>query len=444
MKFKAVLPKVSSLFIDATIFAYISIPLNFLLLYGILTKFLGHSSGNCFLPTYYLANLSLAAIFWAVSFFAFLLPLPTVSFLIWNLYRYCFLRDAQTQHLILIVGYVLAVVTAILFRIAWRKFLHFSPGSSLCNLPHSSKKSPKATSSGLIARNIVPALVASELVEISQALLPWRIKSSNEPNSNENVAPVDNETDCKNRKIAPIFAILLSMVVGLGLSSQWKLPLLAKARELEHKLPLPTGPADVPICGASMCWLFAGDGVKAIQLAESQIKEELKTTVPTTKTRINKLMEVIDLADRSGYCDSNHWQQISQPLFKVLSEWFATTDFADEEERVDMRLLAKYLRDGDERHGFYSQADRVDSLRLAAYLKTFGQNSTRYIDSLHDSALFHLRIKYYAQASKQFTSVIDLCETNMSRFEDWQKASFIQTALDSRQKLVSLNQNSAH
>lgn len=441
MNSRAIMSKLSVLFINATLFAYSNTAICFFILYGVLIRFLGHSNGNCFAPSHASINLSLAAIIWASSFCAFLLPLPSAFFLTWNVYRYWFLGDAQTQFLVLMVGYVLSVVISLIGRIFLRTAFRFSPGTWILKDGYRSENVPPKELTRHYPRSFLKLIITSELVEILQ--LAQEKLGGNQHLLKEE----DSQSRHPNNILANTSAILilLSTALSLGLSSLWKLPLQISAREFESNLPLPSGTEDVPSSSAIMSWLYAGDGSRAMEIAKTEISRESNSLVQKSKiARVNKLVAAINLADRAGYCDAAQWHQISRILVGLLSNSIATIDKSSPSERAEMHLLARYLRDGNEKHGFLSDADTVDSLNLEAYRESSGKNSTSYIDSLYDSALFHLRINDRNKAGNQFKAVIELCESNMDLFESFQKEAFTRMASESRSKLISLKESSAH
>lgn len=438
---RAILSKLSVLFINATLFAYSNIAVCFFVLYGVLVRFLGHSSGNCFDPSHVAINLSLAAIIWASSFCAFLLPVPSACFLTWNLYRYWFLGDAQTQFLLLMVGYVLSVVISLIARIFLRSVFRFSPGAWIFKDCYRSENVLAKEFKRHEPRRFLKSLITSEFVEILQ-LAQEKFRGNQHL-----LKEADSQSSYPNNFFAKTSAILilLSMALSLGLSSLWKLPLQLSAWEFESNLPLPSGPEDVPSSSAVMSWLYIGEGSRAMELAKTEISRESSSLIQKSKmARVNKLVAAINLADRAGYCDSAQWHQVSQILVGLLSNSIATIDKSSPSERAEMHLLARYLRDGNEKHGFFSDADTVDSLNLEAYRESSGKNSTSYIDSLYDSALFHLRINDRNKAGNQFKAVVELCESNMDLFESFQKEAFTRMASESRSKLISLKESSAH
>ncbi|MBL8083603.1 MAG: hypothetical protein JNN26_13375 [Candidatus Obscuribacter sp.] len=404
LKNRTLIQKVSSLLIDAAVFAYVSASMNFILFYAIVIKFLGRSfDGNCFLPAYFFPNLALLAVSWAVGFLVFLFPLPSILFCAWNIYRYYYFHDAQTQHLILVVGYVLAVSTDVVFRIFWRK-MRFSPGNKLWSSAEDTR--------------IAPGSRALSMFVLSELLVAFQTTLICSKDSASGISHKDRSIG----KSALLLIAHVALIGGLGFGCLWKLPLQAKAREVEQELPLQKGPEDLSVYQASVCWLYAGNGARAIQLAEAQIRKDLDAPVAPPMEQFDQLVAVIDLADRAGYCTSMHWQKISRLLEGTLVSRFDYT-------------LATYLRDGNERHRLFSQAEKVDGLIVAASLRESGPHSVDFVSKLYDSARFHQRIKDYDAAIKIFTHVIEFCETN-KKLSDASDKNFLPKLLsDSRENL---------
>lgn len=373
--------------VDATAFAYLCMAIE-VFLYILATNILIQPSYLRTPHEYLWVGLSLSGIFWLVGFTIFLFPLPTIGIALYLAFRYASSVEFQAEHSLIPSWYFFSVGANLVFRWLYRAKPQLSIGTRLFGLPVRNVQSHDLSSKTNFFKRVLATLVISDWIE-----LPW-------PTS----VKATSQHGLKQSRITGCITclILFAMVLGIASGVLWRVPLTIGAKEAEDMAAVTNNSvyARLPIAW----WLYAGNSNKALTLAEAQIKQELVNTSATSMDKIVTTLFWVDVADRAGYCSSERWNQLSQKLTVFIEA--RIKNGLIKPERSFTAGAVKYLQDGNVRHGLYSEAERMDKLQLESALAEYGRESSDYLHSLYTSAMFHLRIKQYAKALKQFELIV--------------------------------------
>jgi hypothetical protein len=379
--------RASAALIDAAAFAYLCTA--FEMLFFILAMNVTHQSSYLTTPNEFLwVGLALAGIFWAVGFASFLSPASSLFVAIYIGCRYWIRNDLPGEHHLIMTWYFLSVIISLISGSLYRRTASWSMGRKLLKISVDRTQRNKRKSNQEVSRDVLSFFVVPELLE---AFLE---KKENLQRS--------QETEVPNLPRWVSLVTLLSIILGIIGGCLWRVPLIIGARETEFKTIKKNDlvSSKLPI----VWWLYAGDGIKALQVAESQLSREVEQGEAVSKDEVITLLFWIDKADRAGYCSSKQWNELSGKVTPHLASWIGSCSSTG--ERHLLTGIAKYLSDGYIRHGSYSDAEKIDQLQMASTLKTHGSHSAEFMHSLYNSAVFHSRVKNYAKALEQFKLIV--------------------------------------